>query len=68
MKTNNLNLKEENSQDLSPTEPDLIEYNLSLTYEERLLNHQHALETINEIIKTRTLIYGELDPSTQTSS
>jgi hypothetical protein len=68
LKTNILRLEKENPQDLSPTEPDLIEYNLSLTYEERLLNHQHALETINEIIKARTLIYGELDPSTQTSS
>lgn len=57
-----------NSENLSQEEPDLIEYNLSLSYEERLLNHERALETINELIKARKLIYGELDPSSQTSS
>ena len=37
----------------------LIDYNLSLSYEERLINHQNALETLNELIKARKQIYGE---------
>lgn len=46
----------------------LIEYNLSLTPEERLLNHQRALETINELIKARKQIYGESESSSETPS
>ncbi len=37
----------------------LIEFNLSLKVEERLLNHQNSLDTINELIKARKQIYGE---------
>lgn len=37
----------------------LLDCNLSLTFEERLLNHQRALETINELIRARKQIYGE---------
>ena len=37
----------------------LIEYNLSLSYEERLLNHQRALDTVNELIEARKQLYGE---------
>ncbi|MEK6772852.1 MAG: hypothetical protein AABY64_02830 [Bdellovibrionota bacterium] len=37
----------------------LIEYNLSLSEEERLINHQRALDTVNELIKARKQIYGE---------
>lgn len=31
----------------------MIEYNLSLTPEERLNKHQHAFETLQEILKAR---------------
>ncbi len=44
---------------LSVTENELIDFNLSLTPEERLLNHEHALAMINEIKKARALIYGQ---------
>lgn len=46
----------------------LIEYNLSLSYEERLINHQRALDSVNEIIKARKQVYGESEPSAETSS
>lgn len=48
--------------------PDLLDFNLSLTYEERLLNHQRALDTIKELIKARKQIYGELEFTSETSS
>ena len=44
---------------LTDDERSLISFNLSLSPEEKLLNHQRALETINEIIKARDQIYGE---------
>lgn len=47
------------------TDLTLIEHNLSLPPEERLLNHQRALDTLNELIKARKLIYGESDPSSE---
>lgn len=47
---------------------DLLDYNLSLSPEERLLNHQRALDTINELIKTRKQIYGEPESSSETPS
>jgi hypothetical protein len=40
----------------------LIEYNLSLTYEERLENHQRAFELLQEILKARKELYGESEP------
>ncbi|OYZ21431.1 MAG: hypothetical protein B7Y39_09200 [Bdellovibrio sp. 28-41-41] len=46
----------------------LIEFNLSLTPEERLLNHQRALETINELIKAREQIYGKSQFTFETPS
>ena len=46
----------------------LIDYNLSLTVEERALNHQRALDSINELIKAREQIYGEPKPSSETTS
>lgn len=52
----------------SSMDPSLIEFNLSLTPEERLLNHQKALDTINELIKARKQIYGESQPSSKTPS
>lgn len=45
---------------LTEDERSLISFNLSLTPEEKLLNHQRALETINEIIRAREELYGEL--------
>jgi hypothetical protein len=59
-------LTEEKSLNISNNEPDLIEFNLSLTHEERLINHERALATLNELKKARALIYGELDTSSQT--
>jgi hypothetical protein len=48
---------------LSDDEKSMINFNLALTPEERLLNHQRALETINEIIKAREQLYGESKPT-----
>jgi len=45
---------------------DLLDYNLSLSVEERLLNHQKALDTINVLIQARKQIYGELESSSET--
>jgi hypothetical protein len=56
----------ENASSIEPQ--DLLDYNLSLTPEDRLLNHQRALDTINELIKARKQIYGELESSTETPS
>lgn len=57
--TNSQEITKENAE--SPSPQDLLDYNLSLTPEERLLNHQRALDTINELIKARKQIYGELE-------
>jgi hypothetical protein len=38
----------------------LIEYNLSLSYEARLENHQRALDLLNEILKSHLELH-ELD-------
>jgi hypothetical protein len=40
----------------------LLEYNLSLTYEERLEKHQYAFELLIEILKAREELYGESKP------
>ena len=45
----------------------LLDYNLSLTPEERLLNHQRALDTVNELLKARKQVYGELESYPQTT-
>jgi hypothetical protein len=45
---------------------DLLDYNLSLSFEERLLNHQRALDTINVLIQARKQIYGEFESSSET--
>jgi hypothetical protein len=37
----------------------LIDYNLSLSYEDRLLLHQKALDSVNELIRARKQLYGE---------
>ena len=58
--------EEKQSEQLSVTENELIDFNLSLTPEERLLNHERALAMINEIKKARALIYGEPDTSSET--
>lgn len=55
-------------QEVDTASQNLLDYNLSLTTEERLLQHQSALDTINELIKARKQIYGELESSTETSS
>ena len=46
----------------------LIEFNLSLTYEERLNNHQKAFEIIQEILLARKVLYGEFEQSPQETS
>jgi hypothetical protein len=38
----------------------ILDYNLSLTPEERLINHQRSFEILQEILKARKAIYGEL--------
>lgn len=45
----------------------LLEYNLSLTFEERLENHQRALALLAEILKARQELYGESQSSPQTT-
>ena len=63
------NSQEDIKEIVSKAEPqDLLDYNLSLTPEERLLNHQRALDTINELIKARKQIYGELESSSETTA
>ncbi len=37
----------------------LLAYTLSLTYEERLLQHERARQTIHELQNARKAIYGE---------
>lgn len=41
----------------------LLEYNLSLTYEQRLEQHQAALALANEIRKNSGIIHGESEPA-----
>lgn len=38
----------------------LIQFNLTLTPEQRLLNHQRALDTLDEILKAREKIISEI--------
>lgn len=52
----------EKSQDESV---DLVDHNLSLSHEQRLIQHQNALDTINELIKAREQLYGKPQSSTQ---
>lgn len=47
------------------TDVSLLEYNLSLSIEERTENHQRALDLLNEILKARKELYGEFEPSPQ---
>ncbi len=47
--------------ELSDDDWSLILYNLSLTPEQRALNHQRALDTLNELILARKQIYGKFD-------
>lgn len=54
-------LDHQNIKTVSNEEVDLIDFNLSLSPENRLLNHQRALDTLNELIKARKQIYGELE-------
>ncbi|MBX3021338.1 MAG: hypothetical protein KF799_06630 [Bdellovibrionales bacterium] len=49
-------------------QPDLVEYNLSLTPEQRLTQHQNALDTINELKKAGKKLYGESEPTSETST
>jgi hypothetical protein len=44
---------EDNTPDSKTEDSSLIDYNLSLTYEERLLNHQRALDTVNELLAVK---------------
>jgi hypothetical protein len=46
----------------------LLEFNLSLTHEERLENHQRALELLNEVLKARKELYGEPESSPEATS
>lgn len=45
---------------------ELIVHNLTLTPEQRLIQHQNALDTINELKKARTQVYGESESPSQT--
>jgi len=64
--TDEENKKQQNKE--NPIDSLLIEYNLSLTYEERLINHQRALDTLNELKKAGEKIYGKPIASSQASS
>ncbi|MDZ4677743.1 MAG: hypothetical protein SGI74_09560 [Oligoflexia bacterium] len=43
----------------------VIQYNLSITPEERLINHQLAFETLQEILKAREELYAKSEHPTQ---
>lgn len=45
----------------------LLEYNLSLTPDERVEHHQRALELLNEVLKARRELYGESKSSPETA-
>lgn len=45
----------------------LLEYNLSLSYDQRAENHQRALDLFNELLKARKELYGELESSPEAS-
>lgn len=62
---NSAEFTKKNAKSIEPQ--DLLDYNLSLPPEERLLNHQRALDTINELIKARKQIYGGLEPPSETT-
>lgn len=47
---------------------ELLEYNLSLTFEERLVNHEKALRLLREILKAREALYGKLESFTEDSA
>ena len=66
--TNEKNKKTTKQNEENSIDPSLIEYNLSLTYEERLINHQRALDTLNELKKAGEKIYGKPIGSSQASS
>lgn len=46
----------------------LIEFNLSLTYEGRLINHQRALNTVNELVLAGAQFYGKPQSSSEAPS
>jgi hypothetical protein len=45
--------KHSDAQETPTMDVSLIEYNLSLTPEERIINHQGAFETFQELVKAR---------------
>jgi len=46
----------------------ILEYNLSLSFEERLENHQRALDLLKELLKARKELYGESEPPPEAAS
>ncbi len=57
----------ERSVSIAKVDESLLEYNLSLSYEERLENHQRALELLMEILKAHKELYGEPEPPPPTA-
>ena len=46
----------------------LLAYTLSLSYEERLLQHERARQTIRELQNARKAIYGEPEQSPENAT
>ena len=51
-----------------PVDLSLLEYTLSLSYEERLLQHERTRQIIGELQKARKAIYGEPEQSPESAS
>jgi hypothetical protein len=66
----NKNPAPENSQEISDNSVDesLLAYTLSLSYEQRLLQHERARQTIRELQNARKAIYGEPEQSPENAT
>jgi hypothetical protein len=56
-------IEPESPHDLLESDASILEYNLSLSLEKRLENHQRALDLFNELLKARKELYGESESS-----
>ena len=54
--------------DLLEVDISLLEYNLSLSPQERLINHQRALDTFNVLRKAGEVLNGESNSALEASS
>ncbi len=52
----------------SAVDESLLAYTLSMSYEERLLQHERARQTIRELQNARKAIYGEPEQSPENAT